>query len=243
MGQNFMIAVQSSVRRHGVSGTFRRAMAASGRMARRLPYLHERHVWYRLDLERGWPQRELPPGFEIVRGGAGELPFLKQLETVGYIEGLRRIESGADFWLIRNGGNAAFSCWIFRRRAPVLAAPGGWLDLPEGIVCLEDTVTAPHYRGRGLAPAAYSWVTDSLAQEGVKAIVTKIEEINIPARRAVEKAGLRPVATMNLLRIGWTRHVEMEMEAGEEASIFLDLLPVNGSRLKWGIWGIFSLFH
>ena len=234
MGANHLM---QCVRRHGVSGTVWRAMVASGRAARRLPYLRERHVWYRLDLERGWPRRELPPGFEIVRGGVEELPLLKQMGSVGYIEGLRRLENGADFWLIRNARTAAFSCWIFHHRTPVLAAPGGWLHLPEGIVCREDSVTAPQYRGRGLSPASYPPIAASLAREGVKAIVAKIEETNLPSRRAVEKAGLRPVATMTLVRVGWMRHVEVELKGGEDPSLFLPLLPSKGSGLKGRILG------
>lgn len=230
--------VRGSLRRHGVAGTVWRAMVASGRTARQMPYLHERHVWYQLDPERGRPRKELPGGFDLVRGGVDELPLLKQMQTVGYIEGLRRLGSGADLWLIRNGGNVAFFCWILRHRVPVMAAPGGWLDLPADIVCLEDTVTAPPYRGRGLAPVAYSWIIDSLAQEGVRAIITKIEETNAPARRAVEKAGFRPVATMSLVRVGWMRHVAVRPETGEDNSALLDLFPANGSGSKWGILGV-----
>lgn len=229
--------VRISVCRHGLSGTLRRAMAASGRMACRLPYLRECHVWYRLDLERGWKRGDLPPGFEIVRGGVGELPLVEKLGNVGYVEARRRLDGDADLWLVRHGANPVFAGWIFRRRTPAVAAPEGWLDLPEGIVCLEDLVTAPPYRGRGFAPISYSAIADSLAREGVKAIVVKIEETNHPSRRSVEKAGFRPVATMTLVRIGGMRHVTMELKDGEDASPFLPLLPASEPSLMEWIFG------
>ena len=69
-------------------------------------------------------------------------------------------------------------------------------------MCLEDSVTSSAYRGRSVAPAAWSQIADSLEQAGVESIITKIDENNVPSRRAVEKVGFREIATMRYRRQG-----------------------------------------
>lgn len=177
------------------------------RSGARLAYLKERHIWYRLDLALDRPHPVLPPGFELGPASVGELELLRGLETVGLQEAQQRIAAGAELWLLRQAGEVAFACWIFRGRTPVLAARGGWLRLPNDTVCLEDSVTAVHYRGQGLAPAVWSRVADSLAVQGFTALITKVAEDNQPSRRAVEKVGFEPVACMDLVRIGPMTHV------------------------------------
>jgi len=208
-------------RRYGLTGSLRRALAIARRSAVRVPYLCERHIWYRLDLASERRRMTLPAGLELVRVGADGLSALAETETVGLLDARRWLASGADLWKIREGKHAVFSCWIFRHRTPVLAAPGGWLDLPEGTVSLEDSVTIPSHRGRGIAPGAYSGIADVLAREGVTTIITKVEEKNVPSRRAVEKFGFRTVADMRLVRIWLRPHVEVKVQAGEGESLFL----------------------
>jgi RimJ/RimL family protein N-acetyltransferase len=84
----------------------------------------------------------------------------------------------------------------------VIAAPGRTLALPEGVACLEDSVTAAAARGRGIAPAAWTLIGDELQQAGFKTLVTKIETENQASRRAVEKVGYRLVAVMDHERTG-----------------------------------------
>ncbi len=60
------------------------------------------------------------------------------------------------------------------------AARGGWLSLPEGTVCLEDSVTSPDYRGRGVAPAAWSQIAAAAAEDGYATMVTKVRRPTRP---------------------------------------------------------------
>lgn len=221
VGMTLRERVRRAVRRYGLGGCIRRATMWACRAAGRALYLRERHVWYRLDLASARPRFGFHRKFELVRASRNELPLLEQLETVGLPEAERRFASGAELWIVKDGAHAAFSCWIFRSRVPVLAASGGWLTLPVGTVCLEDSVTAPRYRGLGIAPAAWSGVADSLAQEGIEAIVTKVEEQNKPCRRSIERVGFRLVASMNLARVCMRSHVDVILQEIESTSAFL----------------------
>jgi ribosomal protein S18 acetylase RimI-like enzyme len=190
----------------------------------RLAYLRESHVWYRLDLTREVPQRSMPPGLTIGRAGAGDLGLLDQLATVGPVEARRRLDSGAEVWIAREGDRAAFSCWIFHDRMPAVAAKGGWLGLPPRTVGLEDSVTSPFYRGRAVAPAAWSAIGAALSGGRVDAIVTKVEHDNVPCQRALEKIGFRPVAMMHLRRVGGRSRVEVRLEDGAAAAFLTSAL-------------------
>lgn len=207
--------------RHGVAGSIYLVGSLVESLAHRLIYLRQRHVWYLLDLSRQRPAIGLPPGLDIARVGEDGLPLLEQIPTDALPEGRRYLGASADLWIVRDGGRAVFSCWIFRDRTPALAARGGWLELPPGIVCLEGSVTSASHRGRGVAPKAWSAIADALAGEGVAAIVTKVEEANSPSRRAVEKAGFRAVASMGLVRIGPRSHVDVQPHGEDGVASFL----------------------
>ncbi len=112
------------------------------------------------------------------------------------------------------GQTAAFSCWVFHGRAPVLAARGGWLALPPGVVCLEDSVTNPDYRGRGIAPAAWGGIAATLHARGLTSLITKVAVDNAPSRKACLKAGFVEVGTMRLTRVGPRYRVVVEDPSG-----------------------------
>src|SRR5258708_294094 len=82
--------VQGAVSRHGVMGAVQRGLMITSRAIGRFLYLRERHVWYLLDLSRERFRLDLPKRFALVRAGVEELPFLKQLPTVGPGEAQRR---------------------------------------------------------------------------------------------------------------------------------------------------------
>ncbi len=213
--------IRRGLRRHGLGGSIRLAVALLARLA----YLEESHVWYLLDVGGELPRIALPPGMEIVRAREEEdLALLDQLPTVSRREARRRLAGGADLWLVRDGARAVFACWIFRNRTPALAARGGWLELPRGIVGLEDSITSPAYRGRGIAPAGYSAIASALACERVGAILTKIEPANFPVRRALEKVGFRAVAAMRLRRIGGRSRVDVELNETSDAALLVERL-------------------
>jgi hypothetical protein len=189
---------QRTLRRHGVAGTARLAAAKLGALA----YLDEQHIWYALELGGERPRRELPEGVALRQATPADLPLLEQLPTIPVSEARRRLAEGADCWLAVEGDTTAFACWIFHGGAPVLAAPGGRLDLPDGVVMLEDSITSPAFRGRSVAPGAWSAIADRLEAGGTRTILTKVEHDNMPVQRALEKAGYAQTARMHLRRIG-----------------------------------------
>src|ERR1019366_4030075 len=100
------------------------------------------------------PRRPLANGLVLRRGAYKDLALLGELATVDAEEGSARLTAGNDWWLVLDAGQPLFSCWIFHGLTPVAAAPGGKLALPDGTVCVEDSIAAAAARGRGIAPAA-----------------------------------------------------------------------------------------
>ena len=48
---------------------------------------------------------------------------------------MRRLRSeGHQLWIVDGHSGVGFVCWVFRTRAPVAAAKGRWIDLPEHYV-------------------------------------------------------------------------------------------------------------
>jgi GNAT superfamily N-acetyltransferase len=107
--------------------------------------------------------------------------------------------AGGELWLVRDGENVVFACWIFPERTPVGDAPGGWLTLPPGVQCLEDSVAAPAARGRGIAPATWALVADVLERRGAETLVTKVSDDNTGTQRAIAKAGFVAIAAGDAL--------------------------------------------
>jgi hypothetical protein len=184
-------------RHDGVGSAARHALE----LAREHVFLDEAHVWYQLDVSEERPRRELPEEVHLRRAGENDLSGA--VEMGQRLDEVRaRLAAGNDLWLAADDGGPLFRCWIYRGRAPVLAAPGGWLDLPRGTVCLEDSATSPRARGRGVAPGAWTGIADSLRDEGVVHMITKVGVENAPSRKAVTKAGFREVGVMRLVKRG-----------------------------------------
>lgn len=195
----------SGVRRHGVPGGARRLADRTAKFV----YLREAHFWYELDLGRQ-PPLPLPAGLKLLRGEREDAELLERLPTGSVRQAEARLAEGAGLWLVVEAREPAFACWIFHGRTPVRAARGGWLTLPERTACLEDSVTSPAYRGLGVAPAAWSQIAATVAEGPYDAMVTKVSEDNAASRRAVEKAGFRETALMNLARTGFRERVRVE---------------------------------
>lgn len=205
------------VRRRGLAHTIGFVASQAVRMA----YLRETHVWYALNLEADRRSVPLAAGFRLFRAGLEDLSLLAQLPTVGVHEASRRLQASADLWLVVEGSTVAFSCWTFHHRLPAIAARHGSIELPPHTVGLEDSVTGSAYRGRGLAPAAWSMVAAIVADDGIETMVTKIEENNLPCRRAIEKAGFRAVASMDLERIGGVSRIALRPYEGQGIGPYL----------------------
>lgn len=188
-------------------------------------YLAEEHIWYSLDLTGERPRRELPEGFELHVATQFEAEAISHLPNQPVIGELHaRMAGDADVYMVSDAGTPAFACTIFRRRAPVLAAPGGWLDLPDHTVVLEDSGTSPDFRGRGVAPGAWTAIADALAERGFKRMLTKVEIDNEPSRRAVVKSGFAEAADMRMRRIGPWRRVALTPLGAPGADFLIGLL-------------------
>lgn len=193
-----------AVERHGARGVARIA----SKRARRRFNADEAHIWYSLDLGEDRPRRELPEGLVLRLATEADFPAIEALPGADPVHALRRgLAAGHELWVVDDGERLAFCCWIHLGVAPVLAARHGSLVLPAGVVCLEDSVTSPDFRGRGVAPGAWAAIADRFAAAGYSAVITKVETDNQPSRRAVEKAGFREIATMRLERRGFTTRV------------------------------------
>ena len=208
--------LRRALRRYGVTGTIRR----SGELATELVKVDQAHVWYELPLRGERPKRELPPDFDLLRAGEEHLPMLHHLWAIDDDEARRRLRTHGTLWLVVNGGRPAFSCWTFRERTPIRAAQGGWLELPSDAVCLEESLTAPDYRGRGVAPGAWCEIADRLADEPAERLVTAVEEDNIPSRKAVEKIGFREIGVARTTKRG--RRLSVSVTHSADSAAFLD---------------------
>ena len=187
--------------------------------------LREEHIWYSLDVIGERPRRELPEGFELRVATEADADTVAALPNQpGADETRARIAGTADVYLVSEHGKPAFACTIFRERTPTVAARGGWLDLPAGTVCLEDSGTSPDFRGRGVAPGAWTAIADALAERGFKTMLTKVAIDNEPSRKAVVKAGFGEAADMRMRRLGPFRRVALTPLGAPGAEFLIVLL-------------------
>lgn len=208
--QSLLARVLGRVRRQGLKSTASSVLE----LARIKFYLDETHVIYELTLDGERPKKNLPPEFELVKGGENDLPLLNQLSDISEHQARQLLGPGNDLWLVLEGRQTAFACWIYRDAMLISAAQNGRLELTPEIVCLEDSVASPLYRGRGIAPAAWSQIADRLEQSGARYMVTKIEEDNVASRRAVEKSGFRHFATVRFRRVGPVKRTVVQTQTG-----------------------------
>jgi RimJ/RimL family protein N-acetyltransferase len=191
-----MRRLQRGLRRYGIAGAARRALAIAVEAA----YFDDTHVWYELVLAEPRPRFVLEPPLFLHRATEADLPLVDALWPVARADGRRRLEEGADLWLVLDGGMPVCSCWTFRRRVPVGMARTQWLELPRGTASFEEVVTAPGYRGRGIAPAVFSLLADGLEREGFVRVVVAPAVENAASRRAFEKVGFREIAVAHVRR-------------------------------------------
>jgi RimJ/RimL family protein N-acetyltransferase len=201
--------LRRAVRRYGVAGAARRLLA----LATETVYLRQEHVWYELDLHGERPRRELDPDFTLLCAGPEDIPLLDELWAIDHAEAERRLQSGGTLWLVLERRRPAFSCWTFRDKTPIRAAQKGWLDLPAGVACLEESMTAAAYRGRSIAPAAWTLIADRLASQQLSRLVTTIEEENAASRTAVAKVGFVEIGRAETVKTG--NRVRVHLKSGE----------------------------
>lgn len=210
--------VNRAFREHGVTGVARKA----AKRVQEGPFTTDYYIWYELPLQAERPARPVPEGIVIRQATADEIGLLAQLDRDPEL-GRQYHADGHELWLALDGETPAFGCWIFRGSAPLHG--GDWLTLPTSLPCLEDSVTSPDYRGRGLAPAAWCQIADALAEEGGEALITKVGTKNLPSRRAVLKAGFVDAGLMHFSTFGSIHRIRLDVlnrGTGEELQRLLE---------------------
>lgn len=199
-------------------------MRQISRRLRGLAIADEHHVWYVLDLDRV-ERLPLADGYELRLAGDADIDLVAASrpraeggatggEGAWWAEMARgRHSEGVQMWLVTQGADPAFSCWIYPHEQPDVA--GGDLELPPGVALLEDSYTHATHRGRGIAGAAWTAIAQELARDGYKVLITKVEVDNVPSRRAVEKGGFRTASVMHFRRRGPRERVLFEPGADD----------------------------
>jgi RimJ/RimL family protein N-acetyltransferase len=203
-----------SIRRRGVKTT--------ARLVARDARFDSSHIWYELPIGSERPHLPLSPPLKLVRADRSQLPAL--VWAIDPDEAVGRLEAGEGLWLVLDGETPAFSCWILRVR---MKFAGRRLTFPDDTVCLEEIMTSPAYRGRGIAPAAMAAIADRLEADepDVARVVTPVDERNTPSRRAMEKAGFRRLAVVTQRRRGPWRRIVVTSPAESAAIDFLRSIP------------------
>jgi L-amino acid N-acyltransferase YncA len=199
------------LRREGVVGV---ARSVAQRIQQRI-WVTETHIWYEVTPDGASQNWYLSADTRLISGGESHLSALAALPTpVSEREAMRRLADGVELWLVMRDDEALFACWTFRDHAPVLAAPGGTLELPAGVVVVEDVVTADQHRGGGIAPAALATIARRMNRSVTQRLLAKVERSNGASRRAFRKAGFRPVARMHRAERGPFTMVNVESAQG-----------------------------
>jgi GNAT superfamily N-acetyltransferase len=172
--------------------------------------LHEEHYWYELRLALLPDLPPLEPPLRFVVASGVELALFAELGQ-NVATARRRVEAGETPLLVLDGEQPAFGCWIISTEIPTPAAPKGKLTLPDGSVCLEDSVTHPQQRGRGLTVKALIAIVAYLREIGVQSMITKVPCENTAARKAALGNGFQEIARVQLDRIGPRRRVAVEV--------------------------------
>lgn len=201
-----LVRARNALVRHGARGLVR---VVAGRVWRRVAVAEE-HVWYELSLAEIPTGPGLEPPVRLVRADPGQLDLVVQLDRDA-LTAHEYAARGHELFLALDGERPVFGCWIHHGEAPMLAARGGWLTLPDRIVCLEDSVTASDQRGKGIAPRAWRDLASRLSNEGARAMITKVSAGNAASRKAVLKAGFVEIGVMRYGRKGRTQHVQFEV--------------------------------
>lgn len=217
--------VNESVKRHG----FATGLRISVQRVRRLAYCYETQVWYHLRLDAPRPRLHLPASLTLVKVGRRDWHFVHQLPNVASEDAARRLAAGRDLWVVHDRGRVLFASWIVRLRMEAISTRDIDFALPDRAVGLDDAIGAPAVLGRGIATAAWSQMADAICEDGMTAIISKVGETDLAGRRAMELAGFRAVASVELQRVG--RHYWVDVRPYEQGGLASHLaahLPARG---------------
>lgn len=191
-------AVSERLRHYGLRGSVNETI----RVARKRVSLDYSHIWYELPLKGDRPRKSLSSELTLIKASEDDLPLINELPTLREEAARRRMRAGNDLWLVLKERQPVFACWILYSSVPTQVARNAGLELPPGIVCLEDSVASPTYRGKGTAAATWSEVADNLEQSGATTMITLIEDGNKAVELALRKGGFKEIARTHFLRKG-----------------------------------------
>lgn len=209
----------TSLPRNGLRGTLARVRVWVIRPLIRRVYLSETHVWVSvpvLDEAAG-----LPDGYVLRHGTTADLEALAAMGGVNPAVGRAHLERGAALYVAWHGDDLAFSIWVHVRAVPAVAARGGMLSLPDGVVSFEDAIAAPAHRATGIAAAVVDLAVVEQVRRGARMMVTRIAVENTAARRWSAKMGHVVVAEVRLRRIGPLRRVRVRPLADDPVAALL----------------------
>lgn len=214
----------TSVPRNGVAGTLARVRRyVVGPLLRRV-YLSERQVWISVPPLSQAPA--LPDGYVLRHGTAADLDAVAAIGGIRPETGLAHLRRGAVLYTAWHDGDLAFSIWVHRDAVPAVAARGGMLALPDGVVSFEDALAAPAHRASGIAVAAVDHAVVDQVRHGARAMVTRTDADNTRAQRWAAKMGHTAVADVRVRRIGPLRRVQVRpLVSGDSvAALLVDAL-------------------
>jgi len=181
------------------------AAARAGEIA----YLRRAYVWYWLRLSPDVRARLEGLGhLELIKGGEPEWWLVQPRPSVGLFEARRRLAAGTDLWIVLENRRAALSCWVYWTLMTVNGRRCA-LRLPQGTVGLENAAMTGRGRFPVQSPSSWSLVACTLARDGADSILIKADEPDLRGRRAIEAAGFKAVASMEVERIGVRLRVEL----------------------------------
>ena len=213
--------VRRAIGRHGVVG------ASRAGALKLLPSSPEvaKMKWYRLDLSRERPRRDLGHGLELRRGtvadaaGVAQLPGRRPVPAPrSESDVIKRLKSGAELWIVTESDRVAFACWVFHRKVRFHNAVA---TLPLATVLLEDSVLSPDFRGRSIPPGAWSGVADDLEARGFAVMMTKVDIANTEAVWAFRRTGFREVADMEVERRAYRHHIRIQFTTDDQSNRWL----------------------
>jgi ribosomal protein S18 acetylase RimI-like enzyme len=219
------------VRRRGVKGVASELRKRVGLAVTRTVYARQDHVWCWYGLRMGQLQSPLPDGFTVRRVELDGLGVVEHFGVTRLEEARRSYDDGGCFWVACNGGSPASGFWVFEDKLPVFAARSGWLALPHHAIAVENALTAPGYRRRGVAIAMLATVARHYGELGYTDVLVKTEVDNVPVRNGMRKAGFSEIATMHLLKIGPWRLVRINPTGDGNAAMAQHLSTALATRV------------
>ena len=110
----------------------------------------------------------------------------------------RRLDKGMKCFTIKHGEKVVSYSWVDKGPCVFIPEVECVVDIGPGTVYIFDGLTVPEWRGRNLYPHLLSQVC--IAHPGMRMVIAASRS-NTASRRAIEKAGFRPVEERCLLKV------------------------------------------